>query len=386
MEFLKGFLAIRLSDNEYFSILSLDDIAVKRVVLGKFSDETNVKLDFYISEYKDFSNSIFIGSFFLDNLRKESSNINIYCSVNSMLLYVYGECDGITNKSKFDLKLINLVASSEELSTSLESVKSDDLPVSFNDLENGEGGVKGLEGILGQNQEDSSLDEQLLDSVDNLFNSQNLFVEEKFSSNERNLSLLSNSLSSDSSDTNDTLLDENLSSDSNLNLRNFDIGVTRDKFENSIYEDNEIKHNINEKEAVNQDSASDLGNFSIGVTNDISTSSDDFDDWNVEDIITDLDKGFVENEFDNVALDDFSEEDFITDVEASRGSLNLEEGIIQTSMLYLSLVSLFLLIFFSLFLIFSKVLNHRNFAISCFSCYCFYKEEKINKYEKNNYV
>ncbi|QFP48173.2 hypothetical protein O5404_02990 [Borrelia miyamotoi] len=383
---MKGFLAIRLSDNEYFSILSLDDIAVKRVVLGKFSDETNVKLDFYISEYKDFSNSIFIGSFFLDNLRKESSNINIYCSVNSMLLYVYGECDGITNKSKFDLKLINLVASSEELSTSLESVKSDDLPVSFNDLENGEGGVKGLEGILGQNQEDSSLDEQLLDSVDNLFNSQNLFVEEKFSSNERNLSLLSNSLSSDSSDTNDTLLDENLSSDSNLNLRNFDIGVTRDKFENSIYEDNEIKHNINEKEAVNQDSASDLGNFSIGVTNDISTSSDDFDDWNVEDIITDLDKGFVENEFDNVALDDFSEEDFITDVEASRGSLNLEEGIIQTSMLYLSLVSLFLLIFFSLFLIFSKVLNHRNFAISCFSCYCFYKEEKINKYEKNNYV
>lgn len=86
-------------------------------------------------------------------------------------------------------------------------------------------------------------------------------------------------------------------------------------------------------------------------------------------------------------MDDFSEEDFITGVEESRGSLNLEEEeIIQTSMLYLSLFSLFLLIFFSLFLIFSKVLNHRNFAISCFSCYCFYQEEKINKYEKNNYV
>ncbi|AGT27256.2 hypothetical protein bmLB2001_000253 [Borrelia miyamotoi] len=384
MEFLKGFVAIRLFDNEYFSILSLDDIAVKRVVLGKFADETNVKLDFYISEYKDFSNSIFIGSFFLDNLGKESSNINIYCSIDSMLLYVYGECDGITNKSKFDLKLINLVANSEELSSSLESVKSDDLTVSFSDLENGEGGVRRLEGILEQNQEDSSLDD-LLDSVDNLLDSQNLFVEEKFSSNERNLNLLSNSLSSDS-DTNDTLLDENLSSDSNLNLRNFDIGVTRDRFESSVDEDSEIKHDINEKEAVNQGDISDLGNVSVGVNNDIRTSSDDFDDWNVEDIITDLDKGFVENEFDNVALDDFSEEDFITGLEESRGSLNLEEGIIQTSMLYLSLFSLFLLIFFSLFLIFSKVLNHRNFAISCFSCYCFYKEEKINKYEKNNYV
>ncbi|AHH05155.1 hypothetical protein BmHG_00268 [Borrelia miyamotoi] len=385
MEFLKGFLAIRLYDNEYFSILSLDDIAVKRVVLGKFADETNVKLDFYISEYKDFSNSIFIGSFFLNNLRKESSNINIYCSIDSMLLYVYGECDGITNKSKFDLKLINLVANSEGLISSLESLKSDDLPVSFSDLENGEGGVKGLEGILGRNQEDSYLDERL-DSVDNLLDSQNLFVDERFSSNERNLNLLSNSLSSDS-DTNDTLLDENLSSDSNLNLRNFDIGVTRDRFKSSIDEDSEIKHNINEKEAVNQGGTSDLDNVSVGVNNDISTSSDDFDDWNVEDIITDLDKGFGESEFDNVVLDDFSEEDFITGVEESRGSLNLEEEeIIQTSMLYLSLFSLFLLIFFSLFLIFSKVLNHRNFAISCFSCYCFYQEEKINKYEKNNYV
>ncbi|WP_259662752.1 hypothetical protein [Borrelia miyamotoi] len=381
---MKGFLAIRLSDNEYFLILSLDDIAVKRVVLGKFADETNVKLDFYISEYKDFSNSIFIGSFFLDNLGKESSNINIYCSIDSMLLYVYGECDGITNKSKFDLKLINLVANSEELSSSLESVKLDDLPVSFSDLENGEGDVKELEGTFEQNQEDSSLDDRL-DSIDNLLDSQNLFVDERFSSNERNLNLLSNSLSSDS-DTNDTLLDENLGSDSNLNLGNFDIGVTRDRFESSIDEDSEIKHNINEKEPVNQGGTSALGNVFVGVNNDISTSSDDFDDWNVEDIITDIDKGFDKNEFNNVTLDDFSKEDFITGVEESLESLNLEEGIIQTSMLYLSLFSLFLLIFFSLFLIFSKVLNHRNFAISYFSFSSFYKEEKINKHEKNNYV
>ncbi|MBW6187488.1 hypothetical protein KZ870_40520, partial [Pseudomonas aeruginosa] len=161
--------------------------------------------------------------------------------------------------------------------------------------------VKGLEGILGRNQEDSYLDERL-DSVDNLLDSQNLFVDERFSSNERNLNLLSNSLSSDS-DTNDTLLDENLSSDSNLNLRNFDIGVTRDRFKSSIDEDSEIKHNINEKEAVNQGGTSDLDNVSVGVNNDISTSSDDFDDWNVEDIITDLDKGFGESEFDNVVLD-----------------------------------------------------------------------------------
>ncbi|BCR21698.1 hypothetical protein [Borrelia sp. HM] len=378
MEFLKGFLAIKLSDNEYFSILNLDDVAVKRVTLGKFEDETDVKLDFYISEYKDFSNPIFIGSFFLNNLIKESSSVNVYCRIASMVLYVYGECGGITNKSKFDLKSIKLSTSSSAkgLSGSLSSTKLDNLPNSLSDLElenENEVGKKS-EGVLVQSQEDY-LDE-LLDNVDHLREPQSLLMDENFSNNESNLNLSSNFLSSD----NYKLSKEDLNSNSNLNLNsgNFDIGVGKDRFGTPIDKGSEIRHIINENNTVNKDT-SDLGNISVN-DNDVSTYSDDFDNLNVESIMTDLDKEFVESEFDSIDLDDFGDQDFTIDVEDSKSSLNLEEeeGLIQTSMLYLSLVSLFLLIFFSLFLIFSKVLNHRNFAISCFS---FYKEEKIYKYE-----
>ena len=383
MEFLKGFLAIKLSDNEYFSILNLDDVAVKKVTLGKFKDETNIKLDFYISEYKDFSNSIFIGSFFLDNLRKESSNVNIYCRIASMVLYVYGECSGITNKSKFDLKLIKLgTNSTKELIESLNGVKLDDLFGSLSDLElENENGVdKKSEGILVQSKEDYLN----VDDIDNLKDTSSLLMDEKFSSDKSNLNLSSNSLSSD----NYKLSDEDLTSKFNLNLssRNLDIGVVKDRFGTSLNEGSKIRHIINENNTVNKDT-SDLGDISVDV-NDVSTYSDDFDNFNVESIMTDFDKEFVEDEFgsfDNIDLDDFGDQDFTVDFENSKSSLSLEkeEGFIQTSMLYLSLVSLFLLIFFSLFLIFSKVLNHRNFTISYFS---FYKEEKIHKYEKNNYV
>lgn len=400
LEFLKGFLAIRLSNDEYFSILSLDDTAVKRVVLGKIADEPNVKLDFYISEHDDFSNSVIIGSFFLDNLRKESANINVYFKIDSMMLYVYGECDGIANKSKFDLSLINLAVDSEEIND-LESAKSSDLPVGFSGVEREEEFVKEFGSVAGQYD---SLDGDL-DNFNDLPNSQNLSADEKLFSNENNFNLLSDSLNSD----NGTLVSENLDSDSDLNLENFDFGLTGDGFENNIDEGNDLEeHVLNDKDTVSRDDF-DLDNISVDIS-DSSAASDnsaanavklvedkdtDFksvnvytlqdsysDNWDVEDIITDLDNGLGESEFDDVALD-FSKEDFATDIEESRLDLDSEEGLIQTSMLYLSLISLFLLIFFSLFLIFSKVLNPRNFAI--YDC-PFYKEEKITKCENSNYV
>ncbi|UCP01289.1 hypothetical protein [Borrelia hermsii] len=395
---MKGFLAIRLSNDEYFSILSLDDTTVKRVVLGKLADETNVKLDLYISKYEDFSNPVIIGSFFLDNLRKESSNINVYFKIDSMMLYVYGECDGITNKSKFDLSLINLAVGSGEIS--LEDAKSNDLPIRFSEAKHEEGFAEEFGSVV---EQDGSLDVGL-DNVDSLFDPQSLFTNEKLSSNENNLNLLSDSLSLD----NDILVSENLNSESNLNLENFDFELTKDKFENNIDEGNGIEHVLSDKDTVSQD-VSDLNNIPVDIS-DASVVSDSFDtnnvklveddntnfgdinvnasqesysdDWNIDDIITDIDKELNESEFSDVVLD-LSDENFATDFEESRLDVDSEEGLIQTSMLYLSLISLFLLIFFSLFLIFSKVLNPRNFAISYYS---FYKEEKITKCEKNNYV
>ncbi|WP_241763792.1 hypothetical protein [Borrelia nietonii] len=395
---MKGFLAIRLSNDEYFSILSLDDTAVKRVVLGKLADEANVKLDLYISKYEDFSNPVIIGSFFLDNLRKESSNINVYFKIDSMMLYVYGECDGITNKSRFDLSLINLAVGSGEIS--LEDAKSNDLPIKLSDVEHEESVLKEFGSVVGQ---DGSLDVGL-DNVDSLIDPQSLFTNDKLSSNENNLNLLSDSLSLD----NDILVSENLNSDPNLNLENFDFELTKDKFENNVDKGNEIEHVLSDKDTVSQD-ASDLNDIPVDIsdasvvsgssdTNNVKLGEDDniifgdinvnalqgsySDDWNIDDIITDIDKELNESELSDVVLD-LSEENFATDFEESRLDVNSEEGLIQTSMLYLSLISLFLLIFFSLFLIFSKVLNPRNFAISY---YPFYKEEKITKCEKNNYV
>lgn len=395
---MKGFLAIRLSNDEYFSILNLDDTAVKRVVLGKIADETNVKLDFYISEHDDFSNSVIIGSFFLDNLRKESANINVYFKIDSMMLYVYGECDGIANKSKFDLSSINLAVGSEEISD-LESAKSSDSPVGFSGVERGEEFVKEFGSVAGQYD---SLDGDL-DNFNDLPNSQNLSADEELFSNENNFDLLSDSLNSD----NGTLVSENL--DSDLNLENFDFGLTGDGFENNIDERNEIEeHVLDDKDTVSRD-AFDLDNISVDISDSSAASNNsaantvklvededtDFksvnvytlqdsysDNLNVEDIITNLDNGLGESKLDDVTLD-FSKEDFATDIEESLLDLDSEEGLIQTSMLYLSLISLFLLIFFSLFLIFSKVLNPKNFAI--YGC-PFYREEKITKCENSNYV
>lgn len=51
-------------------------------------------------------------------------------------------------------------------------------------------------------------------------------------------------------------------------------------------------------------------------------------------------------------------------------------------MLYLSLISLFLLIFFSLFLVFSKILKPRDFVSYYFEC----GKKRIERYEKDQYV
>ncbi|BDU63059.1 hypothetical protein BOFE_05990 [Candidatus Borrelia fainii] len=399
---MKGFLAIRLSNDEYFSVLSLDDADVKRVVLGKIADETNVRLDFYVSEHDDFSNSVIIGSFFLDNLRKESVDINVYFKIDSMMLYVYGECDGIVNKSKFDLSLINFAVGSEKINDLESSAKSSDLPVGFSGVERKEEFVEEFGSVAGRQYD--SLDGNL-DNFNDLPNSQNLSADEKLFSNENNFNLLSDSLNPD----NGTLVSENFDSDSDINLENFDFGLTGDGFENNIDGGNEIEeHVLDDKDTVSRD-VFDLDNVSV----DISDSNDAFnnsaanvvklvededtdfksvnvytlqdsysDNWNVEDIITDLDNGSGELELDDVALD-FGKEDFATDIEESSLDLDSEEGLMQTSMLYLSLISLFFLIFFSLFLIFSKLLNHRNFAI--YDC-PFYREEKITKCENSNYV
>ncbi|WP_025407921.1 hypothetical protein [Borrelia coriaceae] len=382
---MKGFLAIRLSKNEYFSILSLNDTAVKRVVLGKLPDETNVKLDFYISEYEDFSNPIIIGSFFLDNLSKESASINVYFKIDSMMLYVYGECDGITSKSKFDLSLMSLSVASDKISDSLEDASSNNLSVGFSGLEHKEDFVKEFGGGVGHN----SFSDVGLDNVNSSFENQNLFANEKSSNNEDDLSLLTESLNSD----NNVSVNENLNSESDLNLENFDFGLQEDRFNNNLDEGNQSEHVLSDKDIISQESL-DLDDISVDIgyaseaydnfdSINVNTSKSSYlDDWSIDDIITDIDEGLGESEFDDVALD-LSEEGFTVDIDNSQLDLDSGEGLIQTSMLYLSLISLFLLIFFSLFLIFSKVLNPKNFAVS----YCLlYEEERIIKCKKNSYV
>ncbi|MCD2382705.1 hypothetical protein LRB32_05080, partial [Borreliella americana] len=104
---MKGFLAIKLSNNEYYSVLNLDDSSVKRIILGKVAGDTSIKLNFYVSEYEDFSDPFLVGSFFLDNLKKESLSVNVYFKVMDEILYVYSESDGIQDKSKFDLSLVD---------------------------------------------------------------------------------------------------------------------------------------------------------------------------------------------------------------------------------------------------------------------------------------
>ncbi|WP_235048048.1 hypothetical protein [Borrelia hispanica] len=402
---MKGFLGIRLSSNEYFSVLSLDDTSVKKMVLGKLADETNIKLDFYVSEYENFSNPIIIGSFFLDNLKKDSLNVNIYFKIDSTMLYVYGECDGITNKTKFDLSLMSLSIKSNEVNgDSLNSGKVDDLPIDFKDTN-----LKESFDSIVEEKQDESLDFNLND-VNDLSNSKDLPLNKDLLSKENDLDLVVDSLNLTNDINEHVLLSEEskeLDSGSNLDLENLDFVLTRDKVENNPSEETEVAHVLDDIDqySVNQ-GVSDLDKFSIDVNerDDVFDSSDNdvksvkdkddnsssfnvyviqnsySDDLSVEDIIADVSKNLDDFEFDDGVLD-LGKDNFTVDVEEPKLDFDLKEDRIQTSMLYLSLVSLFLLIFFSLFLIFSKILNPKNFTIS----YCsFYKEEKITRCEKSN--
>ncbi|WP_199911295.1 hypothetical protein [Candidatus Borreliella tachyglossi] len=369
---MKGFLAIRLSSNEYFPLLKLGDISVKKVVLGKL-DETNVKLDLYISEYEDFMYPFFVGSFFLDNLKVESSSMNVYFRIDSMMLYVYGECDGIENKAKFDLGLINFGVDSGEFSESLENEQLSDKPVlGTSDVDLEEVSVKELDSVLNQDKADA-LDVSL-DNVDDLLNSSELDpVSEDSIINKDDQDMSFDSWDSDHKE----LVDDTLDFDSNLNL---DIEFKRDYFENNVNERKQIDGkdaNFNSDNNVVRFIENEDSNFS-GVNVPILKDSDDL---SVEDIIADIDKGLKDSSFDSDTLD-FSE-DFTRGVDKNRLDSNSGGSLVQTPMLYLSLVSLFLLIFFSLFLVFSKVLNPRNFKISY---YYVYKEEKIKNCEDSSYV
>ncbi|WP_238614508.1 hypothetical protein [Borrelia turcica] len=395
---MKGFLAIRLSNKEYFSVLDLEDSSVKKVVLGKLVDETNVKLDFYISKAEDFSNPVLVGSFFLDNLKEESSDINVYFRMDSTMLYVYGECDGIESKSKFDLSLVNLDVDSVELSDSVEDSQVEDVLVSGSgDLEFEDISAENLNSDFEQDKDNSSLD--ILDDVDDLPNTEDLnsLSEESFV-NEGNLDI-SNSL--DKGEDTFSALDF----DSNLNLEEVDDNLNRDTFENGNDEvGRELLNFVNDGDNVERD-GSGLDDFPSEAS-DVSFDSDnnvmkfiedediDFssvnvasfkdsysDDLSVDDIIADIDKGLGDRPADDVVLD--TSKGLGMGIEDDQLDSDSKEGFMQTFMLYLSLISLFLLIFFSLFLIFSKVLNPRNLKIS-YHYVC--EEEKVKKHERSDYV
>ncbi|WP_232535928.1 hypothetical protein [Borrelia sp. A-FGy1] len=400
---MKGFLAIKLSNKEYFSVLNLEDISVKKVVLGKILDETSVKLDFYISKVEDFSNPVFVGSFFLDNLRKESSDINVYFRMESVILYVYGECDGIENKSKFDLSLYNLDVKLVELNdfSKDSQVKNEYIPDSSNlDFEDVTT-TKSLKNDFKQDKDNYSLDN--LDNIDDLNHAEDLYsLNEKEFINEGNLDI---SGLLDKGDDTFSALDF----ESKPNLGDFDnslkatsaLGNDSNQMKSEPFNFVNNRDNIEENSSDLYNSPSECSDISFDSDNnvikfiedeDIDFSSvniasfkDSYsDDLSVDDIIADIDKGLKEGPVDDVFLDvRDSSKGLSISVENEQLGSDTKEGFMQTFMLYLSLISLFLLIFFSLFLIFSKVLNPRNFKIS-YHYIC--EKEKVKKHERSSYV
>ncbi|UER67451.1 hypothetical protein LKV13_01310 [Borrelia sp. BU AG58] len=379
MELLKGFLAIRLSDEEYFPVLGLGDVSVKKVVLGKLLDETNVKLDLYVSEFEDFPNPVLLGSFFLDNLARESSDIDVYFKVDSGMLYVYGECGGVESRSRFDLSLLNLGVDSGRFGGSQIKKK----PAS------GSGDLKPEDESAESLGVDFSENDFSPDSVGNLLDEKELYSFDETRLVNEGETDVSNSFGA-------------LDFSSDFILEEVDTNPKRDIFESG---DNvgESLHRVNgggnlvgdaiglsdlSSEGSNDDVIFDSDNDVVKFVEDedIDFSSVDvvgykdsyFDDLSVNDIIADIDKGLGESSVGDVFLD--SNKVFDADIESNQ--LNADsrmEGFVQTFMLYLSLISLFLLTFFSLFLIFSKVLNPRNLEISY---HCTREEEKIEKYER----
>ena len=127
------------------------------------------------------------------------------------MLYVYGECDGIESKSKFDLSLVNLDIATEELSDFVESSQLEDVLVSGSgDVEIEDISSESLNSDFEQDKDNFSLD--ILDDVADLPNTEELdsLSEESFV-NESNLDV------PDSLDTGENTF-STLDFDSNLNL------------------------------------------------------------------------------------------------------------------------------------------------------------------------
>ncbi|WPM06043.1 hypothetical protein QIA41_02985 [Borreliella sinica] len=337
---MKGFLAIRLSNNEYYSVLNLDDSSVKRVILGKIAGDTSIKLNFYVSEYEDFLNPFLVGSFFLDNLKKESLSVNLYFKVTDEILYVYSESDGIQDKSKFDLSLIDYnqaFKESYEESNLLNDFKSD----ISSDL-----------------------------SVENLGSEFDLNFEEKDDLVKKNVSDLSvftgNSL--------DSKTEEDKKNELNASdFENFD-----EDYQDIHFDSKESNLETKKIEYIDEESLN-LDNFEFQKLEE-SSSEEDLHDLSVEDIIADIDKDLIDTSDEDIELD--LREDFENDMVRSNFKINSSEGIVHSPMLYLSLISLFLLIFFSLFLVFSKILKPRDFVSYYFEC----SKNKIERYGKGQHV
>ncbi|AEL18443.1 hypothetical protein [Borreliella bissettiae] len=335
---MKGFLAIKLSNNEYYSVLNLDDSSVKRIILGKVEGDTSIKLNFYVSEYEDFSDPFLVGSFFLDNLRKESSSINVYFKVMDEILYVYSESDGIQDKSKFDLSLVDFN----------QTFKGSNRDNPLNDFKSNIGNNLSVENLgsgfdLNFEEKDDFVKKDVSDVSMPTINSLDLKTEEdqKIETNDSDF------------DDND---DDSLVDSKELNLEN-----------------EKIKHI--DKRSLN------LNNFEFQKLEDSSLEEEeDLRDLSVEDIIADIDKELIDTSDEDVELD--LREDFENDEMKNGFKLNSSEGVVHSPMLYLSLISLFLLIFFSLFLVFSKILKPRDFV----SYYFEYGKKRIERYEKDQYI
>ncbi|WNY63907.1 hypothetical protein QIA00_01290 [Borreliella americana] len=336
---MKGFLAIKLSNNEYYSVLNLDDSSVKRIILGKVAGDTSIKLNFYVSEYEDFSDPFLVGSFFLDNLKKESLSVNVYFKVMDEILYVYSESDGIQDKSKFDLSLVdfNQKFKGSNRDNSLNDFKSD----ISNDL-----------------------------SVENLGSEFDLNFEEKDDFVKKDVSDMVPTVNS---------LDLKTEEDQKIETNDSNFESFDDNDEDS-YVDSKTLNLENKKVEYVDEKSLNLNNFDLQKLEESSLEEEDLHDLSVEDIIADIDKDLVDTSDEDVELD--LREDFENDMVKNNFKLNSSEEMVHSPMLYLSLISLFLLIFFSLFLVFSKILKPRDFVSYCFE----YDKNRIERYEKDQYV
>ncbi|WLN25072.1 hypothetical protein KJD10_01290 [Borreliella valaisiana] len=337
---MKGFLAIKLSNNEYYSVLNLDDNSVKRVILGKIAGDTSIKLNFYVSEYEDFSIPFLVGSFFLDNLKKESLSVNVYFKVMDEILYVYSESDGIQDKSKFDLSLV-------DFNQTFKGSNEDNLLGDF---------------------KSSGIGNDL--SVENLGSEFDLNFEEKDDFVKKDISDLSmptiNSLDLENEE------------DQKIESKDSDFESFDDN-DDSVVDSKEFNLENKKVEYIDEESFN-FDNFELQKLEEFSSEEENLHDLSVEDIIADIDKDLIDTSDEDVELD--LREDFESDVAKNNFKLNSGEGAVHSPMLYLSLISLFLLIFFSLFLVFSKILKPRDFVSYCFEC----DKKKIERYGKDQYV